>query len=400
MKLSSFLNTLLVKARTRADKENVSLPSVYDILEAYVQPVGKETHFIQFSNVEKLGINPKYKWGFTPLGIYGYQLNPVVFKDFRSHYLKFQEYKLIHLFKWRGPSKTLLRIDPSSYMHPDNFEKCLKLFLTDPWFDKKIDQAKVAARSKQGLAIFARKKYQDYVNLYAKKKSDKDKELKITIESLKEIFDEQTVLETFWDFTKFVSGKPSTWNYFLRKFGINGIIDNGSSLISGDMDRQSVFLTPSFIEIVESFPNPTPTKEWSGLKKRGIKQILIEKLNENGEETKEGWVIKGDLNLSKMKLTKLPTIKFVSGDLNISNNQLTGLEGSPHTVGGGFDCSNNKLTSLKNCPQNVGGDFDCSNNQLISLIEGPQNVGGYVTCFKNLVSRSELEATAPQFFKK
>ncbi|MBQ9271561.1 MAG: hypothetical protein IJ218_04795 [Alphaproteobacteria bacterium] len=53
----------------------------------------------------------------------------------------------------------------------------------------------------------------------------------------------------------------------------------------------------------------------------------------------EGFVIKGDLNLSDKGLTKLPDLSKV-------------------IVEGSFLCQNNQLTSLQGAPQEVGGDIN------------------------------------------
>jgi hypothetical protein len=74
---------------------------------------------------------------------------------------------------------------------------------------------------------------------------------------------------------------------------------------------------------------------------------------------------KGDLDLSRLKLTELPEILkdiTVGGSFYCYNNRLTSLEGSPKTVGGSFGCNNNLLTSLINAPTSVTGDFACYNN--------------------------------------
>jgi len=54
--------------------------------------------------------------------------------------------------------------------------------------------------------------------------------------------------------------------------------------------------------------------------------------------------IEGNVGLNNQNLKKLP-FKFgkVGGDFNCFNNQLTTLEGSPHTVGGYFNCSRNQI---------------------------------------------------------
>ena len=99
----------------------------------------------------------------------------------------------------------------------------------------------------------------------------------------------------------------------------------------------------------------------------------------------DGFVIKGDLDLSDKGLTKLPDLSkvIVEGSFLCQNNQLTSLEGAPQKVGGDFDCGYNQLTSLQGAPQEVGGAFLCSNNQLTSLQGAPQKVGGNFRCKNN-----------------
>ncbi len=99
----------------------------------------------------------------------------------------------------------------------------------------------------------------------------------------------------------------------------------------------------------------------------------------------DGFVIKGDLNLSYKNLTELPDLSkvIVKGDFDCQNNELTSLKGTPQEVGGDFDCSHNNLTSLEGAPQEVGGDFDCHWNNLPSLQGAPQEVGGNFYCYNN-----------------
>ncbi len=120
----------------------------------------------------------------------------------------------------------------------------------------------------------------------------------------------------------------------------------------------------------------------------------------------DGFVIKGDVDLSEKGLTELPDLSkvtiegnFYCGDNNLTtlrgaprevggyfwceNNQLTSLEGAPQKVGGYFSCHNNALTTLKGAPQKVGGNFWCEHNQLTSLVGAPQEIGGYFQCYGN-----------------
>jgi len=97
---------------------------------------------------------------------------------------------------------------------------------------------------------------------------------------------------------------------------------------------------------------------------------------------------KGGLNLSGLKLTKLPSnLKNVSVDrhFDCSSNNLTSLTGAPNSVGGYFDCSLNNLTSLANAPRSVGGNFYCSFNKLTSLVGAPRSVGKDFWCMGNAI---------------
>ena len=111
----------------------------------------------------------------------------------------------------------------------------------------------------------------------------------------------------------------------------------------------------------------------------------------NLNDLPDGFVIKGDLDLSDKELEKLPDLSKVTveGNFNCDNNFLTSLEGAPKEVGGSFDCSHNYLTSLEGIPEKVGGSFDCSHNQLTSLEGAPKEVGGSFGCSGNQLTRLE-----------
>jgi hypothetical protein len=95
---------------------------------------------------------------------------------------------------------------------------------------------------------------------------------------------------------------------------------------------------------------------------------------------------KGNLDLSNLKLTKLPDILkdiSVDRDFYCYTNNLTSLENCPKYVGGDFFCGHNLLKSLEGAPKTVGGDFLCYNNKLKSLTGAPKFVGGEFSCHTN-----------------
>ncbi len=73
----------------------------------------------------------------------------------------------------------------------------------------------------------------------------------------------------------------------------------------------------------------------------------------------------------------------VGGDFRCPMNNLTSLEGGPTEVGGNYYCYKNKLSSLKGAPSSVYGIFHCGNNKLTSLEGGPTEVGGRFNCTNN-----------------
>jgi hypothetical protein len=102
-------------------------------------------------------------------------------------------------------------------------------------------------------------------------------------------------------------------------------------------------------------------------------------------EMPNGFVIKGDLNISFENLAELPDLSgvIVEGYFDCSSNQLTSLKGAPQKVGGNFVCYANELTTLEGAPQKVGGGFSCFNNKLTTLEYAPREIGGSFWCFDN-----------------
>ena len=106
--------------------------------------------------------------------------------------------------------------------------------------------------------------------------------------------------------------------------------------------------------------------------------------------------IKGNLDLSNMKLTVLPEIlknATVDGNFWCGHNKLTSLKNAPSIVVGNFFCNNNKLTTLAGSPSSVGRNFDCSYNDLTSLEFAPTNVGGNFWCGVNDLTSLEFAPT-------
>lgn len=127
-------------------------------------------------------------------------------------------------------------------------------------------------------------------------------------------------------------------------------------------------------------------------------EFIIEKKQPTPEDfgiTKYEWVdgvldCFQDVDLSLRKLKKLPfSFGKIDGCFLCSENDLTNLEGFPHTVNGYFSCRGNKLTNLVGCPQIVKRFFYCHNNRLTSLEGCPQIINDDFSCFDNKLTNLE-----------
>ena len=100
----------------------------------------------------------------------------------------------------------------------------------------------------------------------------------------------------------------------------------------------------------------------------------------------------GFIDLSFMKLKRLPLKFGKASSFYCDQNYLTSLEGSPREVVN-FSCKRNELTSLKGGPEIVRESFSCSYNKLIDLEGAPKKFGKRITFFagdNNLFSLNGL----------
>ena len=101
--------------------------------------------------------------------------------------------------------------------------------------------------------------------------------------------------------------------------------------------------------------------------------------------------VNGSFYCGRNQLTSLDGApKTVKSNFLCADNQLTSLVGAPETVKGYFDCNGNQLTSLVGAPKTVGGSFSCDKNQLTSLEGAPKTVNGIFFCGSNSVSEETL----------
>ncbi len=99
----------------------------------------------------------------------------------------------------------------------------------------------------------------------------------------------------------------------------------------------------------------------------------------------KGFVVKGNVNITKMGLTQLPDMSTVTveGDFYCGQNHLKTLKGAPLRVTGVFDCHDNELVSLEGGPREVGCGYFCGQNLLETLQGCPDKILGLLHCPDN-----------------
>lgn len=192
-------------------------------LEAYVNKGsyvedGYFVHFFELENVEgkdlghKFGINPKSVFN-TPLGIYGYPLTTEIFEQINNGNLPYAlDRTYIHVFKAKEGAN-VINLD----------------FLSDEDVEQHYDRLK---------------------------------ELYPEIENLN--FDNarvQTTAGYFWYITWIIKKNALHWNKIFRQIGIDGIVDNGNSIIHPSEPNQCVFFHKLAIDHVDTIKNPTEYSE-------------------------------------------------------------------------------------------------------------------------------------------
>jgi hypothetical protein len=97
---------------TRADKEGVELPTVAEELTKYISNPDKPEYYMQFSYVNKLGINPSSKYN-TPVGIYSYPITEYSLRSLMAGQIPFaSDRTYIIVFKPRSDEGIIYNPDP------------------------------------------------------------------------------------------------------------------------------------------------------------------------------------------------------------------------------------------------------------------------------------------------
>ena len=305
---------------TRASKEGVALPSTVEEIEKYIaDDQSKPKYFMQFSDINKLGINPQSEFK-TPLGVYSYPITQPIYDRFKRGQLGFAtERKYIIIFKVRD-GKNIIYTDYKGGIDDKEYKNYLIKLLSEieakrltisgfeqfpsywgAWlqnFKGEEEQAaeinKIAQRVEmlQDLVKTGKHKKEHYGPLLSviereqKALKELEREVEITKEtgftlqqrrffnSLKDLENEATFrhnVGNLWNFTRLLAipvhlraerwdksvHNPKKWRSILQNIlGIDGIVDVGDQgLIHSNERTQAVFFSRSVIDHIATLPN-------------------------------------------------------------------------------------------------------------------------------------------------
>jgi hypothetical protein len=111
-KIEKTLKNCQLAEITRAEKEGVKLPTVAEELTKYITNPDKPEYYMQFSYVNKLGINPSSKYN-TPVGIYSYPITEYSLRSLMAGQIPFaSDRTYIIVFKLRNDEGVVFNPDP------------------------------------------------------------------------------------------------------------------------------------------------------------------------------------------------------------------------------------------------------------------------------------------------
>jgi len=193
--------------------------------------------------------------------------------------------------------------------------------------------------------------------------------------------------------TKVTSGKTIIYSLRDTKNEPHATMEVTDNILEQIKGKQNQPVVEKYREYISTFINLNNFKKVKDIRNIGLvsldnKIYTLKQLYEMKDI-----VVKGDVDLYDMGLTKLPHFKSIGGIFDCGNNQLTSLEGCPTKVGGDLWCNDNQLTNLTGCPTSISGSLGCYNNHLTSLKGCPTYIGGSLGCYNNHLTSLKYCAT-------
>ena len=226
--------------------------------------------FVSFTEIEKLGINPKSKYD-TPLGIYSYSSDFIIETIGKSKSMKnlpfAGESPFANIFTVNTSKFNIIDLQTisSSEQHIKSMKKFVKneLKMTDQemetFFSNKIKKTEALRQTEGGIFWYTTMKL---AQLLAKESSSSR-------------------------FNKV----PVAWNAIFRNANIGGVIDNGDGIIHRLEPAQAVFFDKSVITKIERHDNKWSLETIDANKKYGetiqVLKKILKKLKNKGKHNNE-----------------------------------------------------------------------------------------------------------------
>lgn len=292
--LRRFISHVLTEKR-RHEKEGVE----FDAAEEFRKHEGDAFAFVHYSDLNKLGINPRSSYD-TPVGIYGYPLNRFNVDDILNGKVPFAgNRKYIHLFvvrpqytdsvvfverdgysfndidfkkRWQDIINSYNRVNDNEFIDLENqYDDLVKFYSeSDDRFTRTlVDSLKDVSLERAALRHVSKDSYnpekfevspsvweyipkiaelmEKYVELEIKNRTAKN------IEYAAEGAKLSTNFARYWNVTRILTRNAKKWASYLVKDGIAGIVDYGSGIIHDSEPTQAVFFSKAFVEHIATY---------------------------------------------------------------------------------------------------------------------------------------------------
>lgn len=255
---------------TRADKEGVKLPDMVELLERY--SVGEDmipTHFITFTSLHKVGINPKSKYK-TPIGIYTYPLTEDIVSDIAAGQLPFaQDMPYASIVKPKDGASILMHETDLGIDAMDYIEKLFSKEAVDAGVIKnfnfrdinsELDRLEFSEDTPSSHMLDGITLRSEWPILGSGAKASRHFVLSRMpfVKSLIRLAKKRTnsQMSILWHATRAAADEdPVSWNSLMRWLGFDVVYDNNRGIIHRNEPKQAVFLHKAGLEVVETVKN-------------------------------------------------------------------------------------------------------------------------------------------------
>lgn len=249
---------LLERARWR--ERGVALPTPGQIISAHV---GEDFHYISFTSIEKLGVNPSTTYA-TPIGIYAYPLGDPWFEraweatsGSRAGGIPFAvDQPYIQLFQAKNESRVIVIGQDGDILRGASLVDRAMRRIVDEYDSDELERVeKLIAERYELRSQMSRLWLTTMILAQLQRYADKDR----TTRALK--YDNQHVVR---------------WSKMLVDLGIEGVEDRGSGTIHPNEPHQAVFFNKRAVEPISMLSNPLPAA-------RAKRDYLIKSKKQLGE---------------------------------------------------------------------------------------------------------------------